>query len=114
MQRLDDRARLHHMREAARKIQTFSSGKTRAVLDSDEILYSALTWLFQVLGEAARHVSKEFRSAHPEFEWDDIIDFRHRIVHGYDTIDKDILWGIIQYDVPPLMKALESLDWKNL
>jgi uncharacterized protein with HEPN domain len=114
MQQPDDSARLHHMREAARKIQKFSAGKTRAVLDTDEILYSALTWLFQVVGEAAKHVTKEFRAEHPEFEWDDIVDFRNRIVHGYDTIDKDILWGIIEYDVPPLVSALDALDWKNI
>jgi uncharacterized protein with HEPN domain len=114
MRILDDRARLYHMQQAAEKIQKFSAGKTRAVLDSDEILYSALTWLFQVVGEAANHVSKEFKAVHSEFEWDDIVNFRNRIVHGYDTIDKDILWSIIEYDVPPLLTNLAALDWKNL
>ncbi len=46
----DDRIRLLHMQEAARKVQQFASGKTRASLDADEILYNALTWLFQVVG----------------------------------------------------------------
>jgi uncharacterized protein with HEPN domain len=83
------------MQEAALKITKFTVRKTRSTLDSDEILYHALTWLFQVIGEAARHVTPEFKTEHPEFEWEDITNFRHRIVHGYDMIDKDIMWSII-------------------
>ncbi len=108
MPRLDDQDRLRHMLEAAEKVQRFVRGKTRRSLDEDEILYSALTWLFQVIGEAARHVTKEFQAQHPEFEWDDIANFRHRIVHGYDMIDKDIMWNIIQYDVPVLVSNLQK------
>ena len=41
--------------------------------------------------------------------WTQIVALRNRLVHGYDTIDLDILWQILSADVPPLMTALESI-----
>jgi len=88
-----DRARLMHMFEAARNVERFTSGKTIERLYEDEILRLALTTLFQNIGEAARKISDEFKLEHPEVEWEDIIGFRHRLVHGYDVIDFDIMWA---------------------
>jgi uncharacterized protein with HEPN domain len=105
-----DRARLMHMFEAARNVERFTSGKTIDRFYEDEILRLALTTLFQNIGEAARKISDEFKLEHPEIEWDDIIGFRHRLVHGYDVIDYDIMWGIIQNDIPELLKHLRTLD----
>jgi uncharacterized protein with HEPN domain len=101
------------MREAADKIARFTEGKSRESLDRDELLYNALTWLFHVLGEAANHVSNAFRLEHDEIEWLDIIGFRNRIVHGYDSIDRDILWSIITRDLPGLRQALSKLDLRE-
>ena len=105
-----DRARLLHMFEAARNVKRFTSGKTIERFYEDEILRLALTTLFQNIGEAARKISEEFKLEHPEFEWEDIIGFRHRLVHGYDVIDFDIMWGIIQNDIPELLTQLRKLD----
>jgi uncharacterized protein with HEPN domain len=105
-----DRARLLHMFEAARNVERFSSRKTIERFYEDEILRLALTTLFQNIGEAARKISDEFKVEHPEFKWDDIIGFRHRLVHGYDVIDFDIMWGIIQNDIPELLQHLKKLD----
>jgi uncharacterized protein with HEPN domain len=105
-----DRARLMHMFEAARNVERFTSGKTIDRFYEDEILRLALTTLFQNIGEAARKISDEFKLEHPEIEWDDIIGFRHRLVHGYDVIDYDIMWGIIQNNIPELLMQLRKLD----
>ncbi len=98
-----------HMFEAARNVERFTSGKTIERLYEDEILRLALTTLFQNIGEAARKISDEFKLVHPEIEWEDIIGFRHRLVHGYDVIDFDIMWGIIQNDIPELLTQLRKL-----
>jgi len=105
-----DRVRLLHMFEAARKIEQYSAGKTREAFYEDEMLRLALTTLFQNIGEAARKVEDEFKAMHPEFEWDDIVNFRHRLVHAYNVIDYDIMWDIIQTDVPVLLQCLVNLD----
>jgi uncharacterized protein with HEPN domain len=37
------------------------------------------------------------------------VSFRHRIIHGYDSVDLDILWEILTKDLPPLIADLESI-----
>jgi uncharacterized protein with HEPN domain len=46
---------------------------------------------------------------HPEIEWGQIIGFRNRLIHGYDSIDFDIMWSIIQSDLPELVEKLEKI-----
>ena len=105
-----DRVRLLHMFESARDVERYTSGKTLERYYEDEILRLALTALFQKIGEAARKISDEFKLEHSEIEWEEIIGFRHRLVHGYNVIDFDIMWDIIQNDIPKLLTQLRALD----
>ena len=38
-----------------------------------------------------------------------VTDLRNQLIHGYDTINFDILWTIIQDDLPPLIEQLEAI-----
>jgi uncharacterized protein with HEPN domain len=42
-------------------------------------------------------------------KWRDVADLRNRLIHGYDAVDFDILWAIIQGDLPPLIQHLERI-----
>lgn len=59
-----------HMLDMARKAVAKTAGSSRDAYDQDENLRLALTHLVQVIGEAARHVSREFTDAHPEMDRD--------------------------------------------
>lgn len=69
----------------------------------------ALMRLMEIVGEAAARVPDDFRSCHPQEPWRDISDLRNRLIHGYDSINFDILWAIIQTDLPPLIKQLKEI-----
>ena len=69
----------------------------------------ALTRLVEVIGEAANRVSEATRQHHPEIPWRRIIGTRNRLIHGYDVVDLDILWDIVQNDLPSLIGQLESI-----
>jgi uncharacterized protein with HEPN domain len=56
---MDDELCLHHMREHAAKALALAVGKTRAEFDADEVLRLALTYLIQIVGEAASQISRE-------------------------------------------------------
>jgi uncharacterized protein with HEPN domain len=66
-------------------------------------------WNFTVLGEAAARLSDELRAAHAEVSWDDPVRLRNRIVHGYWSIDLDVLVSSARDDVPALLDALRSI-----
>ena len=67
------------------------------------------THLVQVIGEAARQVSRDGTSGHPEIPWQEIVGMRHKVVHDYLGVDEDIVWQVVTEDLPPLLDALEQL-----
>jgi uncharacterized protein with HEPN domain len=99
-----------HMLDMTRRAGKALQGKSRADYDSDDILRLGLTHLVQVIGEAARKVSLEFRQAHPEIPWRQIIGMRHRIVHDYMRVDEDVLWEVVSKDLTALLPLLEQID----
>lgn len=102
----DDLVRLAHLRDAAEKAIGYSSGKTRATLDSDELLRLALTKLVEIVGEAAKQVTAETRSAYPTVPWTAAARMRDRLVHHYFDIDLDVLWATVTEDLPALLAGL--------
>ena len=108
MSRHEDRVRLQHMLDFAREAVSFCRGRTRADLSSNLMLSLALTRLIEVIGEAATRVSNETRTKTPNIPWPDIIAARNRLIHGYPTIDLDIIWDIVTKDLPALIAELEK------
>ena len=98
-----------HMLDMARKAVAKTDGVTRDIYERDENLRLALTHLVQVVGEAARHVSREFCDEHPEIPWQEIVGMRHKVVHDYLGVDEDIVWQVVTEDLPPLIASLEKL-----
>lgn len=84
-------------------------GHSRAELETNRQLNLALVRLLEVVGEAAARVPDECRRRHPEIPWQDIADLRNRLIHGYDSIDLDVLWMILHDDLPPLIHRLETI-----
>jgi uncharacterized protein with HEPN domain len=105
----DDQILLRHMLEAALKARDFIQGHSRADLDSNEMLALAVIRLLEVVGEAARSLSKDLRDPHPEVAWKQITGTRDRLLHGYFDIDFDIVWAILTKDLPQLIPVLENL-----
>ncbi|MEC9374559.1 MAG: HepT-like ribonuclease domain-containing protein [Planctomycetota bacterium] len=96
---------LDHAIEAISRVDN----RTRIDLDQDRTLYLVLLQLIQIVGESARRVSMESRQAHPEVPWRMIIGTRDRLIHGYDIVDRDILWSIATNDLPSLRDQLSRI-----
>jgi uncharacterized protein with HEPN domain len=98
-----------HMLDMARKAVAKTEGVNRDVYERDENLRLALTHLVQVIGEAARRVSREFCDEHPEIPWQEIVGMRHKVVHDYLGVDEDIVWQVVTEDLPPMIASLEAI-----
>ncbi|MBM4036619.1 MAG: DUF86 domain-containing protein [Planctomycetes bacterium] len=109
MSRHDPIVRLRHMLDHAREARDLARGRCRADLDSDRLLNLSLVHLLEIVGEAAAWTPQEVRQLYPSIPWRDIVDLRNRLIHGYDTVNFDILWQIIQTDLPPLVAELERI-----
>ena len=63
----------------------------------------------EIVGEAAARIPEDFRLRHSQVPWQEVTDFRNRLIHGYDAIDLDILWNILTEDLGPLIEKLEHI-----
>jgi uncharacterized protein with HEPN domain len=104
-----DGVRVRHMLDFARKAVQFNKGKSRADLDSNEMLAMATIHLIEVIGEASRTISAELRHQYPEIPWDAISGTRNRLAHGYIDVDLDIVRTIVTKDLPPLIVQLRRI-----
>jgi len=109
MSRHDDVIRLRHMRDHAAEAIAMTRRRKRADLDDDRMLELALVRLMEIIGEAAGRVTPETRAQLPTIPWSDVVAMRNRLIHGYDSVDHDILWDTITHDLPSLLKALDRL-----
>ncbi len=109
MSRHDELIRLRHMRDFTAEAIAIANGKERDDLATDRLLELALIRLMEVIGEAAGRISSDTRAQLPDIPWSDVVAMRNRLIHGYDSVDHDILWDTITYDLPPLLRAVDQL-----
>ena len=93
----------------SQKVLSYTEGLDQEAFIADERTYDATLRNLELIGEAATHIPNEVREAHPRIQWRDIIGTRNRVAHGYLGIDDDVVWDIIQTDIPNLLSALREL-----
>lgn len=102
-----DKGRLLHIKQSIDNINQFLSGKSAEDFLTDQMLYFAIVKNLEIIGEAAYMLTLEFREAHTETDWKDIIHMRHILVHGYYQIDSRIVWVTIKNDLPILKGQID-------
>jgi len=95
MTRHDDKVRLHHMLDHAREAVAVIEEKDRSDLFQQRLLELALTRLIEIIGEAAAKVSPEAKDRYNLIPWREVVGMRNRLVHGYNSIDLNVLWDTI-------------------
>ena len=106
---VDDGVRIRHILDAAREVVGFMDGRCRADLDTDRQLNLSVVRLLEIIGEAARGISQQFRQSHPDLPWKSMVGMRDRLIHGYFDINLDVVWETVTDDLPPLIEKLKKI-----
>lgn len=69
----------------------------------------ALLWNLTVVGEATGQLSADLRDAHPEVPWSQPVRLRNRIVHGYWSVDLDVIHEVALHDLPDFTAQVASI-----
>jgi uncharacterized protein with HEPN domain len=101
--------RLRHVLEAIAECRAFVAGMSYEAFCGDAKTLKAVVWNISTIGEAVRHVPASIAAAHPEIPWAEMRGMRTQIVHGYDRIDYEIVWNVVQHELPPLVSLLERV-----
>ena len=102
------KAALFDMLHAANGIQLFMVDKTLQDFNEDLMLRSAVERQFEIIGEAMTRLRKNAPETLERFsEHAGIIGFRNVLIHGYDTLNNEVTWRILQEKLPILIRELE-------
>ena len=109
----DEAAYLWDMLSAAHETQEILGTMSFEEFKSDTKVMRAIERCIEIVGEAARRVSKETQQFHAEIPWSDIIGQRNVIAHKYGQIDYEVLYKTVTGDLPQLIGVLERLLEKD-
>jgi uncharacterized protein with HEPN domain len=70
--------------------------------------YRAVERNFEIIGEAVKRLSDEFKSARPEISWQDIAGFRDVLIHKYAAVNVATVWDTLSQDIPKLKQVLQK------
>ncbi len=94
----------------ADNVITYSNGLSLEAFESTGLNYDATVRNLELIGKAAMHIPIEVREQYSLIPWRQIIATRNRLIHGYLGIDNDILWSILQDDVPLIISELQKIS----
>lgn len=73
------------------------------------MVVAACVFNISQIGELVKNVSDEITNKYKNIEWKAIRSLRHKIVHDYDGVDIDVIWDIIENDLPQLIEDLKNI-----
>jgi len=104
-----DDATLLDIAQVARRIVSFLRGVDEALFAPNKEKHWAVVAQLLIIGETVTRLSAEFRSSYPEIEWAKISKMRSQLIHGYDKIQWDLVWGTTTENVPQLPEQIKPL-----
>src|SRR5690242_15695573 len=106
----DPRKSLEDMRRAAEFLLTITAGRTLDEYRADEVLRTVVERKFEIIGEGLNRLQKADPALAGQIpEHRQIVSFRNILIHGYDIVDDDVVWKIVQQDLPALHKQVQAL-----
>jgi len=69
---------------------------------ADETLQRAFVRSLEIIGEAVKNLPDDLKASHPDLDWRRMAATRDRLIHGYFSVDFELVWDIIQNKIPPL------------
>ncbi|MFQ5814011.1 MAG: DUF86 domain-containing protein [Anaerolineae bacterium] len=103
----DNTVYLRHIRDAIQRVERHLAGVSWEQFLRNELVQDAVVRQLEIIGEATRNLSDDFRRGHPEVAWRQIIGMRNRLIHAYFKVDLGIVWEITHVDLPLLKEQVE-------
>lgn len=102
----NDKAYILHMLDEIENINKFLISLDYITFIGDTKTTKAVERSLEIIGEAAKNLSEEFKEKNKEIPWRDVAGLRDKIIHHYFDVDYQTIWDIVQENLPELKKVL--------
>jgi len=99
---------LAHMRDCIDRIDDYT-GRERTKFMNSRLVQDAVVRNLQTLTESSQRLSSAAKDREPAVPWRELAGFRNVIVHAYLGLDLDVVWSVVEGDLPALRAALDRL-----
>jgi uncharacterized protein with HEPN domain len=100
---------LRHIEHECDYLVQLKKGRDRTGLLDDPTNSRAIVRSLEVIGEAVKKLPMELRTKYPHVEWADMAGMRDVLIHHYFGIDHDIVWSVLEKDIPELHHELRRI-----
>jgi len=100
---------LNDILENIQRIEASTKNLTKDSFDKDIDIQDAILRRIEIIGEAVKQMPQEFKDTHIEIPWRKIAGTRDIFIHTYMEVNFDLVWNIIQHDLPPLKEQVKKL-----
>ncbi|HLF28317.1 MAG TPA: DUF86 domain-containing protein [Anaerolineae bacterium] len=95
--------------QAARMVGVGVGDISKAQFLNDWMRQSAVIRQLEIIGEATKHLSEDFKRNHPAIPWRSMAGMRDILIHAYAAVDLEEVWKAAQEDIPRLIALIEPL-----
>jgi uncharacterized protein with HEPN domain len=96
--------------ECCDKIGRYTLGLTFEAFRDADLVVDAVTRNLELIGEASKRVPEDLRGRYPDVPWRKMAGLRDVVVHGYFRVDVQLLWDIVQRDVPVVRHKVAAIS----
>jgi uncharacterized protein with HEPN domain len=107
----DNKIYLEHILDSVNNILLFTEGLSKEEFLENKMIQHASIRNLEVIGEAAKNLSSDFKEKYPEIEWKKMAGMRDKLIHSYMSVDIWATWEVITKILTPLkLKIIEILN----
>ena len=105
----DPKVFLQHILQSIDLVEDYIKDKNKEDILKSEMLQDALVRRLEIIGEAGRNIPDSLCAQYPQIPWQDISDMRNKLIHEYFIVDMEIVWQVIERDLPLLKKQIKEV-----
>jgi len=103
----DNSIYIEHMLDCIHRIDEYVESK--ALFYASHLVQDAVVRNLQVMAESSQRLQEEIKQQYLEIPWNNISGFRNILVHGYLGIDLDVIWSVVEQELPKLESILTEI-----
>lgn len=100
---------LHHILDETEYLMAQRQGLIEGRFLADATRRRAFSRSLEIIGEATKNLSVEFRDLHPDVDWRSMAGMRDRLIHGYMSVDYELVWDVVVNHIPDLHDEIQRI-----